>query len=134
MSSRLLNQVGLESFVLCEHCRTDISGGGHHAVSRHINLNKHILSVKANESSFSISKYYSCSYDQSQSVICLEVVFTKFLLGNNLPLVVSDKFNKIVSTIFSDSEIEKNINVTLLKQLQLPTPLPKTGYWALLNH
>ena len=50
-----------------------------------------------------ISKFLLSTEDKS--VIQSEVMFTKFLIDNNLPIAVSDKFNKLVSSLFPDSDI-----------------------------
>ena len=43
--------------------------------------------------------------DSGNSVIQAEVLFIKFLMQCNIPMAAADTFNRIVKTMFPDSEI-----------------------------
>ena len=96
-----------ENFVFCEHCKGDlnIASGGRDDLNKHLKTIKHIESVKANvnSKSKSVNEFFPASCDLD--VIRAEVKVTKFLMDSNVPLAVSDKFNKLVADIFPDSKI-----------------------------
>lgn len=120
-----------ENSVFCEHCGSDIniSSGGRDDISRHIKSVKHSESVKSNASSSKLANFFPGSGDQS--VIRAEVLFTKFLIDNNLQLSVSDKFNKLASTIFPDSVIAKKFQCARTKATAITNTLAQDSMVAL---
>ena len=97
-----------EHHTFCEPCMCDVSicSGGCDDMTRRIKSTKYVDAVRANATMMKdkpISKFFPST--EYKSVIQSEVMFTKFLIDNNLPIAVSDKFNKLVSSLFLDSDI-----------------------------
>lgn len=93
-----------ENLFFCEHCKVDmnIGSGGKDDLKKHIKSKKHAQSVTANTSSSSISKCYPSSEDH---LVINAVLFTQFLIDNNLPLEESDKYTKLVKFMFPKCEV-----------------------------
>ena len=49
--------------------------------------------------------------EESDKLIYAETKFVMFVVKNNLPFNISDEFSKIVSDMFPDSKLQKNMEL-----------------------
>ena len=97
-----------EKHAFCRVCSTDIlnAHAGMRDLNRHVATKKHtdLVKLTSNAGQKKISSMFQSTTDDN-TVINAEVIFTKFLIENNLPLAVSDSAGNMFRRMFPDSSI-----------------------------
>ena len=99
-----------EHYAYCKYCKQDFSiqHGGRDDCRRHIKSKKHVDYSKLQSGNHKVSSFFETKESPIElQVTNAEVLFTNFLIEQNVPIAVSDHAGSLFRKMFPDSEIAK---------------------------
>ena len=95
--------------IICQHV-LNISHGGICDLKKHVGTAKHVKLANSQPGCNGQTSMDSLGFitrDNDVDVINAEVLFTKFIVENNLPIAISDNCGRLFKRMFPDSKIAR---------------------------